>query len=281
MAALFIFSDANNSKNKIAKLDCLAPKISLNFHVLNGCTFVFANIKKNRMKKIKVEDWEKYIFEFLSIFIAVIAAFALSNWNDNRNNRKAENKILSEINNGLKKDLEDIRLNIKGHKDGMHSANYFRELIANKPVKIDSLLINYFDLTRDFISIQNTSGYETLKSRGLELIQNDSLRTKIISLYEYDYNTLRKLEEEYSELQFYDNYFKEINNSFSQNLKFNEDKLMTGINTPLEIKEEEEKKILTYLWKIQANRNFILGYYSGIEKKIEDLRANIENELKQ
>ena len=233
------------------------------------------------MKGIKIKNWKKYTLEFLSIFIAVISAFALNNWNENRNNRNAESKILSEIRNGLEKDLEDIRLNVFGHQTGMKAANYFRELMANKPISKDSLMFHYFNLTRDFVSIQNTSGYETLKSKGLELIQNDSLRTKIISLYEYDYNTLRKLEEEYYELQFQENYFKEINNSISQNLQFNENKLITGISIPLKLNPGEEKILLTYLWKIQSNRNFILQYYSEVESKIKKLRMEIENELKR
>lgn len=36
---------------------------------------------------MKKGNWKKYGIEFLSIFIAVIAAFALNNWNDNRRDR--------------------------------------------------------------------------------------------------------------------------------------------------------------------------------------------------
>ena len=237
--------------------------------------------RKELNEKLQLMNWKKYTFEFISIFIAVITAFALNNWNDNRNNRNAESKILSEINNGLEKDLEDIRSNVLGHKLGMKATDYFRDMIANKPISKDSVMFHYFNLTRDFVSIQNTSGYETLKSRGLELIENDSLRTKIISLYEYDYNTLRKLEEEYYEIQFQENYFEDINRSISQNFQFNEDKLITGISTPLKLNQNEEKILLTYLWKIQSNRSFILNYYSQVESEIEKLRVEIENELKR
>ncbi len=224
----------------------------------------------------RTKSWKKYTFEFLSIFIAVISAFALNNWNDNRKSRNAENKILIEIHNGLEKDLSDIHLNKDGHKKGMAAVDFFRNLLGRKDVPTDSVLFHYHYLTRDFISIQNISGYETLKSRGLELIDDDSLRTKIISLYEYDYNTLRKLEEDYFELQFQENYFKDINSSFAHNLQFNEDKLITGIKTPLEVDPENEKILLTYLWKIQANRSFILKYYEEVERKIVELRGDIE-----
>jgi hypothetical protein len=139
----------------------------------------------------------------------------------------------------------------------------------------------YRNLTRDFISIQNIAGYETLKSKGLELIKNDSLRLEIISLYEYDYNTLRKLEEEYFEMQFQENYFKEINEELAPNFKFDSSGNITGIDLPLRIQENKRNKLLLYLWKIQSNRVFILQYYSQTEKTINKLRENINNEIKR
>lgn len=223
----------------------------------------------------------KFGFEFLSIFVAVIAAFALNNWNENRKSFLAENKILTEIHHGLNKDLSDIELNILGHKAGIEAAGYFRDLIANKPLSDQDFLRHYFCLTRDFISVQNTSGYETLKSRGLELIQNDALRTKIIAIYEYDYNTLKKLEEDYSELQFNENYFDEINRYFSPNLEFNENNQLTGITTPIKLSENDKKLILSYLWKIEVNRNFILSYNLDVKKKIEELRTEIKKEIEK
>ena len=231
------------------------------------------------MKKRQFKNWKNYGFEFLSIFIAVISAFALNNWNENRKNQNAESKILTEIYNGLGKDLEDLHLNEAGHEMGLKAAVYFKDLLANKPVSKDSVLFHYFNLTRDFVSIQNISGYETLKSKGLELIQNDSLRTKIISLYEYDYSTLKKLEEEYFEMQFQENYFKEINQLISQNFEFDKNKTLIRIITPIKISENDEKIFLIYLWKIRVNRNFVLNYYSEVEHKIEGLRTELKNEI--
>lgn len=230
-------------------------------------------------KKIQFQDWKKYGFEFLSIFIAVVSAFALNNWNENRRDAISENKILTEISNGLEKDLEDIRLNISGHKIGISACKYFRKALTGKTIEIDSLHFYYSKLTRDFISIQNIAGYETLKSKGLELIHNDSLRLKIISLYEYDYNTLRKLEEEYAELQFYKNYFKEINQELSPSFTIDNNGFISGIDLPLKIKENKKNKVLLYLTKIQSNRFFILAYYSQIEKAINEIRENIEQEI--
>ncbi len=230
---------------------------------------------------MKKRNWKKYTFEFLSIFIAVISAFALNNWNDNRRENKAESKILSEILNGLEKDIDDVKLNVLGHEEGIKACKFWRNIFTDKSPNLDTLQQYYFVLTRDFVSIQNTSGYETLKSKGLELIKNDSLRTKIISLYEYDYKTLMKLEEEYNELQFQKNYFHEINKLIAPKFQYDLKGNISGLEMPLNINKTERNILLSYLWKIQVNRKFILQYYSQVDEKINTLREEIEKELKR
>ena len=230
------------------------------------------------MKKL---NWRKYGFEFLSIFIAVTAAFALNNWNENRKNELIESKILAEIANGLKKDIKDVQLNKKGHKFSITASQFLGKIIREKQVSLDTLIPYYFEFTRDYIAIQNISGYESLKSKGLELITNDSLRFEIINLYEYDYTVLKKFEEEYQEMQYYKNYFKEINSKIAPNFIFDNNSNLVSIRLPLEISAAEKNILLSYLWKIQTNRNFVLREYDKTEEKIIKLRAKIERYLDQ
>lgn len=231
-------------------------------------------------KAIKNTNWKKLGFEFLSLFIAVTSAFALNNWNENRKESEAANKILAEISNGLNKDLEDVRINKRGNKAGIYACEFWRDIVEGDEVNLDSLAQHYHYLTRDYISIQNTSGYETLKSRGLELIHNDSLRFKIISLYEFDYNILRKLEEEYKEMQYLENYFDEINNKIAPNFKFDEKGAPVDIKLPLKMSKDEKNILLSYLWKMKFNRNFVLEFYDQVEESILKLKEEIEEELK-
>jgi len=231
------------------------------------------------MNKRKSGNWKKFGFEFFSIFIAVISAFALNNWNETRKLGQSQDKILKEIVNGLEKDKEDLNQNKVGHHRGIAACTYFRKAFTGKKVNKDSLMGHYLNLTRDYISVQNIAGYETLKSKGLEVIDNDALRFKIISLYEYDYNTLRKLEEEYAEMQFHQNYFKEITKAIANSAQSDKDKNLTTFNLPLNLPEEEKKLLLFYLLKIEYNRNFILKYYNEVIKKVEELDNTIRVEL--
>lgn len=126
--------------------------------------------------------FKKYFSQFALIFISVILAFALTEWSSNKGKKISEEKIYSEILNGLKKDSIDLAGNIDAHKNGELACKYWRKVINENKANQDSLIGSYYLLTRNVISIQNKSGYETLKSKGLETIENDSLRTKIINL---------------------------------------------------------------------------------------------------
>ena len=229
---------------------------------------------------MKKQGCAKFLIEFVSVFVAVVFAFTLNKWNENRKDSIAEEKILYEISNGLKKDLDDIASNMDGHRRGIAACKYWRKVVRNEAFSQDSVWINYILVTRDFISIQNRAGYETLKSKGLELITNDSLRLEIISLYEYDFNNLQKLEERYDEMQFYQNYYQEFSRIVSPFLVFDERGVISSIKTPLELNRADKNLLLSYLWKIEVDRNFILYYYSQMQDKTKKLIADIEKELK-
>lgn len=229
---------------------------------------------------MKKRNYTKYAFEFLSIFIAVISAFALNNWNENRREHEAEVKILMEIKNGLEKDIEDVRVNVGGHEAGIEACKYWNRLLKNDSIGLDSFTQHYFTLTRDFITIKNSSGYESLKSKGLHILKNDSLRYKIISFYEYDMQVVEKFEEEYEEMQYHKNYFPNINEIVAPHLKF----LPTGrlnIEYPLQLNDKEYQLLKSYIWKIYVNRDFILRYYVDIEAKITGLIKEIEEEIQR
>lgn len=228
-----------------------------------------------------MNNWKKYGFEFLTIFIGVFAAFALENWKDNINEKKAASKILLEIRNGLEKDTFDMIENLHGHERSIEATKYFKDLLINKKVNSDSFNIQYFNLLRNFISLQNVSGYESLKSKGLEIIENDSLRSQIISIYEYDYSILKKLEEDYSELQFHNLYFDKINSIIAPNLIYSDDGTFNSLKIPFKVSNENRNIFLNCLIKIKYNRFFINKIYNETLEKVKKTMQMIDNETKK
>ena len=237
----------------------------------------FRRIRKRLLKENKFSKYLLYaIGEIVLVVIGILIAVQINNWNENRKENNIENKILAEISNGLNEDLIDIRANMSGHTAGLQACKYYRKIFTNKKVQPDSINYYFSYLTRGYISIQNRSGYESLKSRGLELIKEDSLRSDIIKLYEQDYPFIMKLEEQDPEGNFYYNYFKEINNHISSNLIFNSYGEIESIELPLNVSETEQKKILSYLWKMKDDRTVILNIYSQVLENLLQLQLNIE-----
>ena len=187
--------------------------------------------------------------------------------------------IAKGIQNGLTEDLKDIKVNLNGHLDGIKACHYFNEFAQGKEVTNDSMVQYYFDLTRDFVTVQNKSGYESLKSQGLDLIKDDELRFEIISLYEYDFAVNEKLEEGYDALQFNKNHFKEINQIIAPYFVFDSLGRITKIESPVKLTKSEKQTLLSALWKIRQNRGFMIAVYGASIKQIEIVNEMIDEDL--
>ncbi|WP_395373347.1 hypothetical protein [Marinicella sp. W31] len=231
-------------------------------------------------KKTRTSNWRSYLFEFLSIFVGITLAFALNNWNEERRDGISEKKILQEIRNGLQLDLHDISVNKSGHTLGIQSIKLFRELIENNPVDQSNIGRMYTVLTRDFNSIMNLTGYESLKSKGLEIIKDDDVRFQVISLYDYYYQIIYKIEEEAIEMQSFHNYFSPINELLHPYMQFDDLGQLQTIQQPIELHESDKKRIYSFLWRIENNRLFKLQRYGLIEEKIQALVKAIDRVLK-
>jgi hypothetical protein len=237
----------------------------------------FRRVRQNLLSEGKTGKYLKYALgEIVLVVIGILIALQINNWNEGRKEDNIENKILVEISKGLKQDLIDIQDNMKDHSAGLKACKYYHDIFTNKQVQTDSIKYYYTYLTRSHLSIQNRSGYESLKSRGLEIVKDDSLRSGIIKLYEQDYPFIMKLEEQDPEGNFHNSYFKEISNQISTNLIFNENGEIESIQLPLKITETEQKKMLSYLWKIKNDRTYIMSIYSKVQGNLFNLQSDIE-----
>lgn len=236
-------------------------------------------ILKKKFRIVNSKNWQKFGLEFLSIFIAVISAFSLNSWNENRISTHSELKILSEIKNSLKIDEHDFKQNIQGNTLSLKADAMFRDLLKGKEINQDSVAFYYTALFRDYIPIVNRSAYESLKANNLKTIENDSLRIQIISLYDYYYTIIESLEFEVPEMNSYSNYFARVNQLIYPFMEFDANDDLKGIHGISTLSVAEKQEILSFLWRIRNNRKFKLGRYRLVLKEMEKLELNIEKEL--
>lgn len=217
----------------------------------------------------------RFILEIFSIFLGVTIAFLASHWNDQRKERVIERKTLEEISIELNSDINDIRGNMSGHRLGIEAVSLFQAYTVGEPVAYDSLNSSFDRLYRDYIAITNTTAYETLRSRGIEIISNDQLRADIVELYDFAYEIIQKLEEEYYPAQFHRNYFDDISEYFTEYMEIEGD----TIRFVKPHRRNPDPQIMLILREIKQWRKFNIAAYEEAEKKILKLIDDIEIEL--
>lgn len=139
------------------------------------------------MKKIfdtLKQNWAEYLIEILVIIIGILAAFMLNDWNDSRKQKMLEIELLHTIHSDLASTLEELERDMAAILESQNSGYIFKEYLINEPIFQDSMLLHYERLNNDRQTRPTTLGYASLKSMGMDMISNDSLRLEITGIYE-------------------------------------------------------------------------------------------------
>lgn len=132
------------------------------------------------------------------VMVGILLALQVNNWNEDRKLTLIEKEILLEIQSDLIETLEDdLNEDLEGHLAILLSTHVVKKaLVFNLPYQ-DSLrrhILRCFDDTRTYYK---AGGYQSMLSRGVEIISNDSLRTAITNLYQLDFTRLDESAQEY------------------------------------------------------------------------------------
>lgn len=130
------------------------------------------------------ERWPEYILEIIVITIGILGAFALNNWNENRKKSFLTKEILTQIRLDIEDNLSDVS-NDLGNLELAHQShlNILRYIHSDAPYA-DSMCFDFELFIDDEYTTANRAGFDALKEAGFDLVQNDTLKWRIKSLYE-------------------------------------------------------------------------------------------------
>ena len=99
-------------------------------------------------------------------------------------------------------DLIDLSENRRAHARSIKELDSLQnfETFQLSKERVASIILSGF---RDYVFVPQTSAFETLKSKGVDMITNDSLRIAILRLYDFHYTFLVYLEADYGTSQFH------------------------------------------------------------------------------
>jgi hypothetical protein len=222
---------------------------------------------------------KKFLLDIFKTFIGVFLAFWVSEWKAAKQSNFTERTALQEIRQELELDIKDLQINRFGHQQGLNAARYFRAALDGKPVGEDTLAQQYQNLLRNFVSIQHSAAYESVKARGLEIIGDDSLRTHIINLFDYHLETVEKLEEQYAPHDFFNFYYHHFNEKFVPYFTLGERGQWSFAKPLSQMPQADQKMVRMWLFRLLNDRIFMMAVYQQVETEMIRLRDEIDQHL--
>jgi len=236
----------------------------------------FRKIRQTLLMENKTVKYFKYaIGEIILVVIGILIALQINIWNESRKQRQKEIVNLLELKKGLENDLitEFIPGIQKYTAIEKASENLKRYYKTNETISNDSLIKYYrTSLQGEWNFIFNIATFENLKSTGIDIISNDSLRSKISSLYSGDYPEIIARGDRV--LRYYENQFRPVLddniNHYDSILSTNDlDELKTNI------------VISNRLRSLSSQRLGLLKLANDIKPKVELLINDINKELER
>jgi len=159
----------------------------------------FHKVRKQLADDNKPLKYMRYaIGEIILVVFGILIALQFNNWNEDRNLKKEELKMLLELNSVLKGgelegELEfqksQLDRNIESQASCEHIIKHFE---ANLPYT-DSLKFHFANAHTRYIALVRDQAYENIKSYGFGFIQNDTLKEELIRAYETNTEWLLEL----------------------------------------------------------------------------------------
>jgi len=234
--------------------------------------------------------------EIILVVIGILIALQINNWNEGQKQKSKEIEILTSMSALLEEDQNSIEKIIPYNQRIRQSMDIILERLHDDLPYQDSLKYSFGNTITYWFYDAKTSVFENLKSEGVNLISNKSLRREIIDYYDDSGRYSTRLQA--------DNY-RRILEDASQNLlniRFNSfwdgnyeqwilqmenndgEQDMMDIQIEMVPKNFEAlKKDEKYLYFLRSLKNFNSWYMDRMFRarliRVKELRKNIESEL--
>ena len=151
----------------------------------------FRRIRKGLLDGGRTSKYLLYaIGEIALVVIGILIALQINNWNEWRKDRIKEQEVLRELSVNIQFNIDFIKQALEFDSVSSNSCKIMLDAIKEKRPWHDTLTSHVRKALNTTIPTISFSAYESLKSRGIDIIVSNSLRNEIANLYETNYDEL-------------------------------------------------------------------------------------------
>ena len=230
---------------------------------------------------IKENKASKYLLyaigEIILVVIGILIALSINNWNNGQKDKKAEIKYLNQINNSLKNSQLILNAHIDRNKKILKDGEILFDHLKSKKALNDTIKQLFVIIVYDQSVSLSTAAFENLKSGGLSLISNDSLKIDIINIYDQE---LKYIQTTFAN-QIENGITSIINPFYIKNFEWDDSKENQSLLVPNNYDELLQNREMTnILSEVNSLRIYAIRFYENTQKKLSDLILKIETEIK-
>lgn len=236
----------------------------------------FRRIRYDLMGKNKIGKYLKYaIGEIALVMIGILLALQVNNWNEHRKLQHEELNLLLEVKSNFEVTLLNFKNDLLFNQNTIHQYEKIKHYIE-EDLPYNRELDTAFGMLKRWRSPYPIyTAYTTLKTKGLDVISNASLRNKIVNMNEYEFTTLIT---DYDKAEWI-LYQEVVLPFYSKHLRIYRENSST-LAKPTDFENLKDNDELSNLLELLINeRKNGLKRYNKIMLDIKDLIESIENEL--
>lgn len=239
--------------------------------------------RKIRLKLLSENKFSKYLIyaigEIILVVIGILIALQVNNWNGNIQNKKTEILLLKSLKQDLELDLKNLYYKMKFDSlslaSGKNLVKAIKENNLAKELKEKSINgINYSSLgliNRVALFHPQKGAYQSIVNKGIDIIENPTLRQDIVNLYDYRYQFTADYLQTQLDLQ-------NETNQFLWNYAETTNNIYTKIPSDT-IGMKKDIKFINILSHISEQYNEALSFYRINVENIESLLSQINKEI--
>ena len=224
------------------------------------------------------EKWPEYILEILVLIIGIYGAFALDNWNQRRKDVQREIRFYKELANDLDLNQKELLEFLDELNRQIQAINTIDRYFRHQKPEDDSLKLSFERMTWGSIFNNPNAAYLNMKNSGTIELQNDTLRSRIINMYEKYFFNIHFRNNKQWEMQdqqiipFMNKHFIQIDPNYNQAFVF----LNKAIDYPQLCRNTEFKNL--YL-NLKAWANLRIRWLTETNYELTRLIKDIEFEI--
>ena len=239
---------------------------------------IFRKIRKKMAEDNRPLKYIRYaIGEIVLVVIGILIALQINNWNQDRKDRAIEIQLLKNLRNSLVSDIQNQIEPIKKQTElDLANISDIKKFLDQSPTYNDSMNIKFNTLMYSKNFTYEITSYKALENAGLQMIRNPELKSKILKLYNMDYNEIQ-----FSISNFMNNVIAFFRPNMRQLFFFLDNNRENGY-TPVNYEElRSNRDFKNNLIVCTENCTNLNESINEVKQKVESLISLIDKELKQ